>query len=207
MVERMGEAEEALHAETQQLSYGLAWVVESYRGWKVVGHTGILDGFRAHLAFVPRARLGLVVLANLYATRLNLALIYTLLDRLLGLEARNWNASMLREVQRQQAAAAKFVRERFEQRKRGTRPSKPLRAYAGQYEHPAYGMMRLSANGDRLVWRWSNFQGELEHFHFDTFLVQPRYLGPFGLTFILNAAGDVTSLFASSPFGLEFRRK
>src|SRR5262249_25031645 len=59
-----------LHRETVQMSYAMAWVVQDYRGEKLVSHAGALDGFRAHLTLVPRRRIGIVILSNLQGTRM-----------------------------------------------------------------------------------------------------------------------------------------
>ena len=45
--------EQNLHPETHQVSYGMAWVIQDYRGLKMVAHSGVLDGFRIQLTLVP----------------------------------------------------------------------------------------------------------------------------------------------------------
>src|SRR5207248_4353950 len=85
-------ASRALHPDTEQMSYGMAWVIQDYRGHLLVSHAGVIDGFRAHLALLPEDGWGVAVLSNLHATRMNLALSNRLVDRLLGLPGRDWNA-------------------------------------------------------------------------------------------------------------------
>ncbi len=193
-----------MHPDTTQMSYGLAWVIQDYKGHKVVAHSGVLDGFRVQLTMVPKANLGFAVLANLHGTRMNLALSYALLDRLLGLEKRDWHAHLLKEVRKDEEEGAKAQRDRLAARHHGTQPTRLPGAYAGAYAHPAYGTVRIALERGRLVFHWGNFHGPLDHFHYDTFSVQLDPLGPCLLTFALNASGDVDELSAGEPFGVTF---
>jgi hypothetical protein len=185
----------------------MAWVMEDYHGWKLVAHAGVLEGFRVQLTLVPKARLGLVVLANRHATRMNLALSYTLLDRFLGVENRDWNRYLLDQMKKDQKGAEKAEQEKLASRHKNTKPSHPLAGYVGVYEHPAYGTARLDLERGRLVFRWGNFSGTLEHFHFDTFVLQGETIGRTMLTFSLNSAGDVSEMSASGVFGVVFKRR
>src|SRR5262249_40960848 len=82
---RLEGAVRAEQPETVQMSYGLGWVVQDYRGHELVSHAGLIDGFRVHLALLPREGWGVAVLANRHRTRMNLALSNALVDLLLGL--------------------------------------------------------------------------------------------------------------------------
>src|SRR5262249_51652625 len=52
-------------AELGPSSYGLGFFLTSYRGHKLVWHSGSLDGFSLLLSFLPREKLGVLVLTNL----------------------------------------------------------------------------------------------------------------------------------------------
>ena len=80
------------------ISYALGWVLQDYNGQCLLQHGGAIDGFRSHLSLLPDARIGIVLLNNLDRGFMNLALSNTLIDHLLGLPYRNWNAYYL-EVQ------------------------------------------------------------------------------------------------------------
>lgn len=45
-------------------SYGLGWVIENYRGVRLIHHSGGTYGFMSELAFIPEAGIGIVLLAN-----------------------------------------------------------------------------------------------------------------------------------------------
>jgi len=196
-----------LHPETRQMSYGMGWVIQDYKGQRLVSHAGVIDGFRVQIALVPRARLGIAVLANLHQTRMNLALTYHLLDLLLGLKGRDWNAYLLREVEKDRKAHEADWQRRLSEQHQGTRPSLGLASYAGTYEHPAYGEARVVLERGHLVWRWSTFTCPLEHFHYDTFLTRHELLGPFLLTFALDGTGKVAEVEAGGLVGVTFKRK
>nr|QRD81055.1 lipolytic protein [uncultured bacterium] len=186
-----------LYPETHFMAYGLAWFLRDYRGRKLVGHGGAIDGMRAEVMLVPEEELGIVVLTNLGGTSFPVAIVYTILDRYLGPRDKDWSALLLEQQKATEARAAERWRQREEQRARGTSPSLPLAAYAGTYADSLYGQVRITAEGDRLVARaGSNITGDLEHWHHDTFLARWRdpVLGRTFFTFRLSADGRVEAV-------------
>ncbi|HUL76926.1 MAG TPA: serine hydrolase [Vicinamibacteria bacterium] len=130
--------------EVTGTSYAMGWFVESYRGHLRVQHGGAIDGFIAMVTFLPREGIGVVALANLGGTGLPEVVARQAIDRLLGLPPIDWSARLLqrREAGRkaEKAGKAKGAGER----KPGTRPAHALDEYAGDYEHPAYGVVSVS---------------------------------------------------------------
>ncbi len=179
---------------TTQLSYAMGWVVQDYRGHKLVSHAGNIDGIRAHITLAPDDGIGLAVLANLQDTRMNLALSNTLLDHLLGLPKHDWDTLYTDLMRDQRLAAQARYRERLAKRQEGTKPSLQAKEYVGTYEHPAYGTAKIVLEKDALVWQWSSFRSPLEHWHFDTFTVANEGLGYPPLQFLLNGDGEVRAL-------------
>lgn len=196
----------ALHPDTNQMSYGMGWVIQDYRDRLLVSHAGVIDGFRVHITLLPRERLGFVILANLYQTRMNLAASCRLVDLLLGIRGRDWDGLMLRAVEKQEKAARADLRKCLEGRHHNTKPSLGLAEYVGSYEHSAYGKARVTRDGGRLVVRWSSFTLPLEHFHYDTFAARHDLLGHLLLTFELDVGGRPVRLVASAPLGAAFKR-
>jgi CubicO group peptidase (beta-lactamase class C family) len=179
---------------TDQMSYGMGWVVQDYRGQLLVSHGGAIDGFRAHLTLVPHAQLGIALLNNLGKTQMNLAVSNSIVDLILGLEPRDWN-SQLRKVFLKEKADREEARKHWRaKRRKGTRPSLPLAAYAGSYEDPAYGTARVVLKNGALAWEWSSFHGALEHFHYDTFTARHEFLEDPPVVFRLGADGAVTGM-------------
>jgi CubicO group peptidase (beta-lactamase class C family) len=179
-----------------QVNYALGWMVYDYRGQLVVAHTGAIEGFRAQTTLLPRAKLGIVVLTNVDRTGVPPATSLALVDLLLDLPHKDWNAFYLDQEKKQREAADKAAQQRKAERHPGTKPSRELKAYAGVYEEPAYGQAEVTQDKEKLTLRWSNFKMPLEHFHFDTFTATgARELPPDSrVTFRLNADGDVEEM-------------
>jgi CubicO group peptidase (beta-lactamase class C family) len=196
-----------MNPETSQMSYGLGWLLQDYRGYRLVSHAGAIDGFRAQLMLLPDEKIGLALLCNRHQTRMNLALGNSLVDLLLGLPRKDWNGHFRSVVRKEEAATRVQAAERQAKRQHRTTPSRPLPAYAGAYEHPAYGTARVTVEPSGLVLRWSSFTWPLEHYHFDTFSFEDEFLGSLLVTFALDRDGNVASLQASEPLGVKFHKK
>jgi hypothetical protein len=160
----------------------------------LVSHGGAIDGFRAHITLAPDDRLGIVLLNNLQGTQMNLAVSNSILDLVLGLDARDWNTVLGEAVKKEEAAAKAARRRREQSRRRGTKPSHELADYAGRYENPAYGTARITFDKDHLEWQWSRFHGPLEHFHYDTFTARQEFLGDPLMLFRFGADGKVAGM-------------
>jgi CubicO group peptidase (beta-lactamase class C family) len=161
----------ALFPETVQMSYAMGWVVNDYRGLKIVGHGGLIDGFRIQITLVPDRDLGFAVLTNLHDTRMPMALTNALIDRYCDLEPKDWNSYFLK-VERDAAAAriaARAARDRA--RNPASTPTAALAEFAGRYTHPAYGTATVTLVEGVLTARFSTFTYPLEHFERDTFRI------------------------------------
>ncbi len=206
MVNRLVSPTRELQPDYTQTTYGMGWTINHYRGEMLVMHSGVLNGFRALVTMVPRLKLGFVVLANLGGTNLNEALTNTLLDEYLGLpKVRDWNAHMLSVVKRNEETEAREKREKEEARKKDTRPSLPLSAYVGLYHEAAYGEVKVLLEDGKLKMEWARFQGEMEHWQYDTWRVKEGgSLNNAMANFQLDEKGVVSRL---SLLGQSFSRK
>ena len=180
-------------------AYGLGWFLTDYRARKVVINRG---GFHSFIAMMPEENLGVAVLTNLIGGRpmanyLRVALPFRVFDAYLGVPKRDWSAELL--------AKAKADRERREaqeeklkaQRIAGTQPSLPLEKYLGTYTHPAFGEVKITKENSSLVLRFhgGGGSGELEHWHYDVFLLTWKGL-PLRdfVVFAIDPAGRVQEL-------------
>ncbi|MDX2040660.1 MAG: serine hydrolase [Acidobacteriota bacterium] len=180
--------------ETSQLSYGLGWFINDYRGHKLVMHGGTIDGFRASIVLIPKAKLGVAVLANLNGTQMPEAACYNVVDLLLGLPKKDWNAGIAESAKQLEAETNKALMARLAAKKKDTKPSRELAAYVGSYEDAGYGKAEISLEGDALALSWSNFKTKLQHFHFDTFSPSEPRLVTEQVLFQLGADGEVSGL-------------
>jgi CubicO group peptidase (beta-lactamase class C family) len=188
-------------------AYGLGWRMHDYHGRKVVHHSGSINWTRTHVAFVPDAAIGIVAIANLSTSNLQQALVYRVLDELLGLPARDWSAEYLELGRRSDARSAEQAQATEAARVRGTRPALEPQRYAGTYGSQLHGEVRLAWEDGRLVLRYApDYVADLEHWHHDTFRATWRRTG-FGrafVTFSLDARGRIATMQVE---GLgEFRR-
>lgn len=162
----------ALAALTPEFyTYGFGWFIRSYRGRKVVTHSGGVDGLVALVTLVPEEDLGIVALIN-QECALAAAAIYSVLDFYLDAPVTDWYEAFW-QVQREAAEKDQAARSALEQaRVKGTRPSLDLAQYAGIYQADVYGEASVTLEDSRLVLRFSHtpaFMADLEHWHYDTF--------------------------------------
>ncbi len=191
--------------ETHQMSYGMGWVIQDHFGHLLLQHAGAIDGFRCHFTLVPKSRLGIVLLCNLHQTRMNIALSNSLLEMLLGLPHLDWNAVVEKAHNKDQDSEQK-ERENHSPRHPDTRPSRELAGYTGTYEHPAYGKVRITLEGHRLIWQWESWRAALDHYHYDTFTLPIEKMGEPFVVFTLDAKGAVARMKVLGEIGVEFKR-
>ena len=181
--------------------YGLGLGVGSYRGHKTVAHGGGIDGFTALLTFLPQDRIGMILLTNMSGTALTGALAYSLYDRLLGLEPIPWSARFKEMQEKGKAAEEAAKAHGLTPQKPDTRPAHPLEEYAGEYEHPAYGTVKVETEGDALKVSHHGFTSPLKHFHYEVFETPPDKLNrleKIKFQFHTDLDGEVSSV--SIPF-------
>jgi CubicO group peptidase (beta-lactamase class C family) len=203
----MDEIDRLMFPETKRMSYGMGWVILDHRGVKLWAHAGAIDGFRAHFTLVPEHKIGIVLLNNLGQTKMNLALSHSLLDLLLNLPPRDWNKEIQAAVRKQQADTSDVQLARRARQVLNTRPSRERAAYAGTYEHAAYGTAEVTLGpGGQLMWQWRDFRVAMEHFHFDTFTLPIEIMDHPEVVFTLDAAGVVMRMRVLGNVDVEFRR-
>jgi CubicO group peptidase (beta-lactamase class C family) len=126
------------YPEMPYASYAMGWVVEPYRGYPNIHHSGGIDGFRSLTTLFPRERIGIVVLSNLGRLNIPEMLTYNVFERLLGLDETPWSERFMKEHLGFKEAEKKGKAQSETKRIAGTGPSHPLAAYTGDFEHPGY---------------------------------------------------------------------
>ncbi len=183
------------------MNYGLAWFLETYRGHRFVHHGGSIDGFYFLNGFLPNDNSGAVILTNLGNTPfLQIAMGYVL-DIVLELDPvwEKINKERLEKAQKDREKAKEEEKEKEENRVKGTQPSHALNDYAGEYEHPAYGVIPIEYKDNTLKGKFNSFDFQLEHWHYEMFKgVDEKDAAPrdnrLMITFITNPRGDVDKL-------------
>ncbi len=152
--------------EISPATYGMGWMIDTYRGHRRISHGGGIDGFITDVVLFPDDGLGLVAFNN-GQSGISSLLNRHAADRLLGLEPIDW----LGEAKGRRDKALE-TEEEDEARKEATRvagtaPSHPLADYAGDYAHPGYGKLAISLAGEELAVTFNGITAPLEHWHYD----------------------------------------
>ena len=190
------------YPEAHFLNYGLGWFLHDYRGRKVVEHGGAIDGMRAQVAMLPEEKLGLVILTNMGGTTLPLPLMFRIFDAYLGAPPRDWSAEMFKTMKAFEEQGKAAQKKAEAERIKDTRPSLALGEYAGTYKNDLYGEVKVSHQNGKLGVRFGPaFDGDLEHWHYDTFRAKFVTSGVSyaPMTFGLNAQGKIDTLTMNLP--------
>ena len=187
-------------------TYCLGWNKTEYRGEIIVSHGGWLRGFTSNTTLIPRLKAGFTVLTNIAMDGPSGCLANALRDILLDLPRRNWNAD-IKKVHRAQKQEAKEQKAK-EVRHRGTKPSRELEAYVGDYEDAAYGTLAVSLADGTLHAKYGA-DYKLHHHHFDTFIGKNEHPEheDVKMVFILGADGEPASVKTlGEGFQVEFKK-
>jgi CubicO group peptidase (beta-lactamase class C family) len=187
-------------AEFGEAHYGLGFNTNAYRGDRLVRHGGGWPGWGTQMTLLPDHRIGVAVFTNRSPSEVTSTLTWYIVDRLRGREPVDWRARSRKQRDEFVAhmQANKDAREKT--RHKNTSPAHELAAYAGEYEHPAYGVMSVKQQGGELNWAWRGMFAPLIHRHFETFELPevPDRLLPdrLTITFLTDRDGNIVSLSA-----------
>lgn len=182
--------------------YGLGFQCITYRGDRLVGHSGGWPGWNTRMTLVPDFGIGIAVFTNRSPNGVAEALTYSIIDRLRGHDPIAWR-ERLRQRREEEIAhleAGKGVS--VKPRHANTRPAHAIAAYTGDYEHPAYGLISIREQDGALQWSWRGLFAQMIHRHYETFELPeaPDRQLPDNLdiTFLTDREGNIVSL--SAPF-------
>lgn len=199
---RLEGASKELFPDTVQMTYAMGWVVNDYRGLKVIAHGGLIDGFRIQITLVPEKELGFAVLTNLHDTRMPMAATNTLIDLYCGLKPKDWNAYYRKLVDDETAEKKAALAARDKARDPNAKPSLPLADFGGEYNHPAYGTAVVTCTNGKLSASYSTFRYPLQHYEQDTFRITEGFFADQLAVFTVKD-GKAVGLKLS---GIEFKR-
>jgi CubicO group peptidase (beta-lactamase class C family) len=166
-------------ADISPPSYGMGWVIDTYRGHRRLQHGGGIDGFITSVMFFPNDDVGVVAFTN-SGSGLPSLLAQHAADRVLGLEPVDWSGDALAKVKKAREAAKTAGEDKEAARRQNTSPSHAIGEYPGEYAHPGYGTLRIEAGKDGedlahgggsgpwgLVAVINDIRAPLEHWHYD----------------------------------------
>src|SRR6266404_5003974 len=146
-------------------AYGMGRWTASYRGRLIAFHGGDLPGFHSQISYMPNEHIGVIVfvIGNHTAPLYN-PISYNVYERLLGMEPTPWTDRLLDiRLKGKKASAEARSKEGFG-RIPDTKPSHALADYAGEYEHPAYGSLKIGMKNNSLQFDFHKIILPLAHF-------------------------------------------
>jgi CubicO group peptidase (beta-lactamase class C family) len=205
--------------------YGMGWFTRQYRGHAVVDHGGNMPGSSTTLAFLPGRNAGVYATVNVTGTMLRDVILYAALDRLLGLPPVDWGQRLRQQYERNREAEIealqRVIGERQANAASGARKVPPhafaLSEYAGEYEHPGYGTLKVEVARDAhgqpvLKARLNALVAEFPHLHHEVFQSAKDPLVDWDesrVQFVVGFEGDIEGLRAELEPAVkpaEFRR-
>ncbi len=186
-------AEQRNYWEALNAAYGMGRQTTVYRGHLMTFHGGDLPGFHTQVSFMPREHIGVLVfvIGNHTAPLYNL-ITYNVYERLLGMDQTPWIQRGL-DIRLKGKEAGKQARKKAGgDRVAGTKPSHPLGDYAGDYENPAYGVMKIGLRDNQLQFDFHKIKMPLTQFHYDRFdTADDEQDGKWSVNFRTNPQGDI----------------
>jgi len=179
--------------EMLNAAYGMGRWTGSYRGHLLAYHGGDLPGFHSQISFMPNDHIGVIVFViGDHTAPLYNPISYNVYERLLGMDQVPWTGRLLDIRLKNKKAGTEARSKAGFGRVPNTKPSHPLSDFVGEYEHPAYGTLKISLKDNQLRFEFHKIRFPLTHFHYDRFdTPDDEQEGKWSLNFATNPQGDV----------------
>ncbi|HVN75127.1 MAG TPA: serine hydrolase [Thermoanaerobaculaceae bacterium] len=173
--------------------YGMGRWTASYRGHEVAYHGGDINGFHSQVSIAPQDGIGVVVLViGDHCAPLYNIVTYNVYERLLGMDPTPWSDRFLAARLKAKKAGTEARAKSGLDQVKNTTPSHPLADYAGEYQHPAYGVLKIAMKDGGLQFDFHTMAFPLTHYHYDRFdTPDDEQYGRFSVNFLTNPQGDV----------------
>jgi CubicO group peptidase (beta-lactamase class C family) len=179
--------------EVLNRAYGMGRWTASYRGRLIAFHGGDLPGFHSQISYMPNEHIGVIVfvigdhIASLYNP-----ISYNVYERLLGMDQVPWTDRLLDIRLKNKKAGTEARSKAGAGRVANTKPSHPLEDYVGEYEHPAYGILKIGLKDNQLQFEFHKVRFPMTHFHYDRFdTPDDEQEGKSSVNFSTNPQGEI----------------
>jgi hypothetical protein len=174
-------------------AYGMGRETASYRGHLLTFHGGAIGGFFSQVSFMPQEHIGVIVMViGEHCSSLRDTVSYNIYERLLGLSLTPWSKRVLDIYLKDKHAGTESRAKAGSQQVPNTKPSHSLEDYVGDYEHPAYGLLKITMKDSQLQFDFHKIRMPLSHFHYDRFdTPDDEQDGKWSVNFSTNPQGDV----------------
>lgn len=179
--------------EVLNQAYGMGRWTASYRGHLIAFHGGDLPGFHSQISYMPQEHIGVIVfvIGNHTAPLYN-PISYNVYERLLGMDLTPWTDRLLKIRLANKKAGTEARGKAGFGRVANTKPSHDLTEYVGDYDHPAYGTLKISMKDNALRFDFHKIGLPLSHFHYDRFdSPDDEEEGKWSINFSTNPQGDI----------------
>lgn len=170
-------------------TYAMGWFIEHRGGHRILLHDGSITGFTTQMILIPDLHTAIIVLNNTNSV-LPQTVADNFINRELGLPVvdgvERHKKYVAEDRQRDKEAAKAFEAGRLPK----APASLPLAAYAGDWFHPAFGVVHVAVEGETLAVHFEALTLSLSHYNYDTFATSDRDIA----TFHLDANGKPSEL-------------
>ena len=182
-------------------SYGLGWFISAYRGYKMIHHSGGIDGFSAFASFMPNDNIGIVVLTNTTSSLFPTYITNQIYDTLLELDEIDWQKRAVEDTKKLKEIM-QTMDEGLPKKVENTTPSKPLKNYVGTFEHPAYETLEVYKRNEQLYVKFMTMEAPLQHYHYNMFYAEFNLFQndmKFLLSYDMNIEGNFETIQLHMP--------
>lgn len=166
---------EQLYPTKHFSAYGLGWDLFDFYGYKIVNHSGGLDGMVSQTVMIPELNIGFVILTN-QASSLPYVLMHQVLEFLLGDPKENdYSPVYLQLIHDYENYIAEKEKERIKSRNKNLKPTFSIEDYAGLYSGNVYGSAKIELKDGKLYLKLKHtptYHAVLEHWEGDVFTVE-----------------------------------
>ena len=173
--------------------YVMGRYTSAYRGHALTYHGGAIGGFYSQVSFMPHDGIGVLVFVDgEHCGALPDVVTFAIYERMLGMDTTPWserrNDFRLKNKKASQEARGRVGGDRV----KDTRPSHALADYTGEFEHPAYGVLKVALSSGALQFDFHKAVLPLNHYHYDRFdTTDDEVMGKYSVRFLTNPQGEV----------------
>lgn len=196
----------ASHKDIHFSSYGLGWMLTSYKGRYMVGHGGNIDGFSSSISYFPTDSIAISVFVNQNNSVLPSLCTKIISDIMLDVNEEDWLELLRNESTETEENNIERVSSRIE----GTVQSHKLTDYTGNFSQAGYGSFEVDINNECLVAKFPQDSFLLTHFHYDVFELYPYKNGVIDtsasameIQYVMNKDGNFYGVKIELQRGLE----
>ncbi len=163
---------------THFAAYGLGWRLSDEKGYKVVGHTGSLQGIVTQVTLIPEMKLGIIVFTNQQSDAAFSVITNAIKDSYYGMTGNDWITEYKNRVtasQKNAEAVTEAAWKNIEAQMNSTRVIPDITPFTGTYSDVWFGDVTVSQKEGKLRFyavKSPKLSGEMIFYKGNTFIVK-----------------------------------